>query len=122
MTGEQHMLEASRAELDAQTPSWVGDSKKVRRSVWRFLDTWIIEPIATGLRFLHLVIIFVPVVVAVPMLWVGARSKERGDERWGTVWWYGFLVASMERAGAAFIKVSHLAAWVVAVSVSYLRL
>lgn len=107
-TGEQQMLEASRAELDAQAPAWVGGSKKVRRSIWRFFDTWIIEPIATGLRFLHLVFIFVPVIAAVPMIWVGPRSSSRDGERWGTVWWYGFLVTSMERAGAAFIKVWEL--------------
>lgn len=104
-TGEQHMLEASRAELAQQAPSWVGSSTRFRRGIWRFLDTWIIEPIATGFRFLHLVFIFVPVVVTIPMLWVGSRDQKRDGERWGTVWWYGFLVSSMERAGAAFIKV-----------------
>lgn len=111
-TGEQHMLEASRAELAEIAPSWVGSSKRVRRSIWRFFDTWIVEPIATGLRFLHLVIIFVPVIAAVPMIWVGTRSDKRDGERWGTVWWYGFLVTSMERAGAAFIKVRKLCPFV----------
>ena len=104
-TGEQQMLEASRAELAEQAPMWVGSSTRVRRSIWRFFDSWIIEPIATGLRFLHLVFIFVPVIATVPMIWIGARSGERDGERWGTVWCYGFLVSSMERAGAAFIKV-----------------
>lgn len=99
------MLEASRAELAEQTPVWVGNSKKVRRSIWHFFDTWVIEPVATGLRFLHLVFIFVPVIVTIPMIWVGRRSDKRDGDRWGTVWWYGFLVSSMERAGAAFIKV-----------------
>lgn len=114
LTGEQYMLEASRAELAEQAPSWLGDSKRVRRSIWRFVDGWIVEPIATGLRFLHLVFIFVPVIATVPMIWVGSRMDvgdadggdgEKSGERWGTVWWYGFLVSSMERAGAAFIKV-----------------
>lgn len=104
-TGEQHMLEASRAELAEQTPLWVGNSKHVRRGIWQFLDSYIIEPIATGLRFLHLVFIFVPVIATIPMIWVGTRHEKRDGERWGTVWWYGFLVSSMERAGAAFIKV-----------------
>lgn len=105
MTGEQHMLEASRAELAEQTPLWVGNSKHVRRGIWHVLDSYIIEPIATGLRFLHLIFIFVPVIATIPMIWVGARHEKRDGERWGTVWWYGFLVSSMERAGAAFIKV-----------------
>jgi hypothetical protein len=44
--------------------------------------------------------------VSVPAIWVGKRNKTRGDERSGTLWWYSFLVRSMERAGPAFIKVS----------------
>jgi len=51
------------------------------------------------------VIIFVPVIVAIPAIWIGDRVKDRDNERKGTLWWYGFLVSSMERAGAAFIKV-----------------
>ncbi|KAL1301829.1 hypothetical protein AAFC00_006014 [Neodothiora populina] len=109
-TGEQHMLEASRAELAQEAPSWLGSSKKFRRGIWRFLDTWIIEPVATGLRFLHLVIIFVPVIVTIPVIWVGKRDEKKDGERWGTIWWYGFLVSSMERAGAAFIKLGQWAA------------
>jgi aarF domain-containing kinase len=54
---------------------------------------------------LHLVIIFVPVIVTIPVIWIGSRNPNKDDERSGTLWWYGFLVSSMERAGAAFIKV-----------------
>lgn len=104
------MLEISRQELAEQVPERLKHSKKFRRSVWRFLDTYIVEPIATGIRFLHLVVIFVPVIVTIPAIWFGARQHERDDERSGTLWWYGFLVASMERAGAAFIKLGQWAA------------
>lgn len=104
-TGEQQMLEASRAELEQQVPKALEHSKKWTRSLWSFLDVWIIEPVATGLRFLHLVVIFVPVIVTVPAIWFGARQKDKDGERSGTLWWYNFLVKSMERAGAAFIKV-----------------
>lgn len=99
------MLEVSRQELADTVPGWLGNSHKVRRGIWRFLDTWIIEPIATGFRFLHLIVIFVPVIITVPLIWFGQKQKERDNERSGTLWWYGFLVSSMERAGAAFIKV-----------------
>jgi len=98
------MLEASRAELREQVPKMLEHSK-IRRSIYKFLDYYIVEPIATGFRFLHLVIIFVPVILAVPVIWIGARDPHKDNERAGTIWWYGFLVASMERAGAAFIKV-----------------
>ena len=57
------------------------------------------------MRFLPLVIIFVPVIVTIPAIWIGARRVDRDNERSGTLWWYGFLVSSMEKAGAAFIKV-----------------
>ena len=100
------MLEVSRKELKEQVPKAIRNSKKYRRGVYFFIDTYIIEPIATGLRFLHLVIIFVPVIISVPVIWLGTRQRDRDDERSGTLWWYGFLVGSMERAGAAFIKVS----------------
>jgi hypothetical protein len=51
------------------------------------------------------VIIFIPVIVMVPVVWFGRRVPSRDRERTGTLWWYDFLVASMERAGPAFIKV-----------------
>nr|POF03951.1 abc1 family protein, mitochondrial [Quercus suber] len=109
-TGEEQMLEISRQELAEYVPERLRGSKKYRRAIWRFMDTYIFEPLATGLRFLHLVVIFVPVILTVPVIWFGTRQPERDDERSGTLWWYGFLVASMERAGAAFIKLGQWAA------------
>lgn len=104
-THEEAMLEASRKELKEQVPPAIQKSKKYRRGIYFFADYYIIEPICTGLRFLHLVVIFVPVMVTVPAMWLGKRQPDRDNERSGTLWWYGFLVRSMERAGAAFIKV-----------------
>lgn len=109
-TGEEHMLELSRKELEDEVPEGLRGSRKYRRAIWRFLDTWILEPLATGFRFLHLVVIFVPVLASVPVIWFGQRLPDRDNERSGTIWWYGFLVASMERAGAAFIKLGQWAA------------
>jgi len=99
------MLEASRKELDEQVPHALRHSTKYRRGIYFFIEDYIIEPIATGFRFLHLIIIFVPVIVTIPAIWLGSRQPDRDNERSGTLWWYGFLVGSMERAGAAFIKV-----------------
>jgi aarF domain-containing kinase len=106
-THEEAMLEASRKELDEQVPKALENSVKYRRGIYFFIEDYIIEPIATGLRFLHLVFIFVPVIVTIPAIWLGERQGDKDDERTGTLWWYGFLVSSMERAGAAFIKVQH---------------
>lgn len=108
-SGEQEMLKASREEIEKKVPDEIHGVKRVFRKLWVFLDLYVYEPIATSLRFLHLVIIFVPVIVAVPAIWIGRRRKDRENERSGTLWWYGFLVSSMERAGPAFIKVFGLA-------------
>ena len=100
------MLEASRAEIAKEIPEDVHGLRRIWKTVFLFVDTLIFEPIATTFRFLHLVVIFVPVIGAMPLIWLGRRQKKRDNERSGTLWWYSFLVRSMERAGPAFIKVS----------------
>ncbi len=62
------------------------------------LDLYIWEPLCTGARFLQLAVIFVPVILTVPVLWIGPRQPDRDNERSGTLWWYGFLVNAMELA------------------------
>ena len=99
------MLEASREELKKSIPDSVHGLRRVWHEFLFIVDQYIYEPLATGFRFLHLVFIFVPVLISVPIIWLGRRHKDRDDERGGTLWWYGFLVRSMERAGPAFIKV-----------------
>ncbi|SPO40048.1 related to unusual protein kinase [Pseudozyma flocculosa] len=83
------------------------------------IHAYIIEPLGTAKRFIVLVVLFLPVILTAPMLMVGHRreggrrrgrrvSKREEGERWGALWWYGFLVKQMERAGPTFIK---LAQW-----------
>lgn len=105
ITQEEAMLAASRKELREEVPNSLQNSKRIRRGIYFFIDAYIVEPIATGLRFLHLVLIFTPVLITIPVIWLGKRQPNRDNERSGTLWWYAFLVRSMERAGAAFIKV-----------------
>ncbi|KAI9837151.1 MAG: hypothetical protein M1837_003112, partial [Sclerophora amabilis] len=109
-TGEERMLEASRAEIAKVLPDDIHGLRRAGKAIYLLLDKYCIEPIATGFRFLHLVIIFVPMICTVPAIWLGSRVKERDNERSGTLWWYGFLVSSMERAGPAFIKLGQWAA------------
>lgn len=109
-TPEEHMLEASRAEIAKEIPEDVHGLRRVWKAIYLFVDTLIVEPIATTFRFLHLVIIFVPVIGTMPLIWLGRRQKNRDSERSGTLWWYSFLVRSMERAGPAFIKLGQWAA------------
>ena len=109
-TAEEHMLEMSREEIRKKVPDDSHGISRVGRTIWFLLDQYIYEPICTTLRFIHLVIIFVPVIATVPAIWLGRRQKDSDNERSGTIWWYGFLVSSMERAGPAFIKLGQWAA------------
>ena len=104
-TAEEHMLQASRAEIAKELPKDVHGLERLWKGIYLGFDIYIYEPIATTLRFVHLVIIFIPVLATIPIIWVGSRRKDFDNERSGTLWWYSFLVHSMERAGPAFIKV-----------------
>ena len=55
---------------------------------------------------LRLFVLFIPVIFTSPIILVGPPSKEYKGDRWGAVWWYGYLVQQMEAAGPTFIKVS----------------
>jgi hypothetical protein len=95
----------------------VPSASEERITISYLLQTYILEPISTFFRFLHLALLFGPVILTSPMLLVGSttgttqggpgagRNTEE-TERWGAIWWHGFLVAQMERAGPTFIKVS----------------
>ncbi|KAL7420157.1 hypothetical protein Q5752_005123 [Cryptotrichosporon argae] len=80
------------------------------------LQTYLIEPISTFFRFIHLALLFGPVILSAPMLLVGSPPRRRHgkpvfeEDSWGAVWWYGFLVKQMERAGPSFIKLGQWAA------------
>ncbi|KAI1324730.1 ABC1 family protein [Xylariaceae sp. FL0255] len=109
-TSEGRMLEASREELRKTVDD---DEKGLKRFCHKFLiflDLYMWEPLCTGVRFCHLVIIFVPVILTVPAIWIGSRQPDRDNERSGTLWWFNFLVCSMEAAGPAFIKLGQWAA------------
>lgn len=108
VTWESRLLEASRNELKAaQDDRARNEPNKLMKLVYGVIavfDTYLWEPICTTTRFLHLLVIFVPVILGVPAIWIGRRQPDRDNERSGTLWWYGFLVQSMEWSGPAFIK------------------
>jgi hypothetical protein len=108
LTLEQRLLNTSEEERRART---YGVSKD-QSIFYRFFKhlriaftRYIYEPIATGMRFIQLVAIFVPVFATIPIIFIGSRDPNRDNERTGTLWWYAFLVKQMEKAGATFIKV-----------------
>jgi aarF domain-containing kinase len=77
---------------------------RICKSIIQFLDDWVLEPLLTVKRLTHILILFIPVAVAVPIVFFGQKANE--NERSGTLWWYDFLARQMERAGPTFIKVS----------------
>ncbi|RSM05923.1 hypothetical protein CEP52_005986 [Fusarium oligoseptatum] len=109
-TGEKRMLEVSRAEIKKSVPAESRGASHLVKRITYLLDLLIVEPVCTGIRFLQLVVIFVPVIITVPAIWFGRRQRDRDNERSGTLWWYGFLVNAMELAGPAFIKLGQWAA------------
>ena len=104
-TAEWKMLEVSRKEMQETVPKDARGLARIGQAIYIFFCSYIYEPMATGIRFFHLVFIFLPVMVAVPAMWFGRRVQGRNGERSGTLWWFDFLVCSMERAGPTFIKV-----------------
>lgn len=108
-TWESRLLETSRKELEtAREIKAKSQGNVVLRTVYgvvSFLDVNLWEPICTAARFIHLFVIFVPVIFTVPVIWVGRRHPEYDNERSGTLWWYRFLVRAMEWSGPTFIKV-----------------
>ncbi|KAI0887895.1 ABC1 family protein [Annulohypoxylon maeteangense] len=109
-TAEGRMLEASRAELKKTVDNDAGPLSRFGHRIIIFLSLYIWEPLCTGVRFVELVFIFIPVILAVPSIWIGSRQPGRNNERSGTLWWYHFLVKAMEAAGPAFIKLGQWAA------------
>ncbi|TQS34227.1 hypothetical protein Golomagni_05398 [Golovinomyces magnicellulatus] len=100
-TTESRMLAASRAEIrkdvskDVTGPQWLSQITSIS------FDQYILEPLCTGIRFLNLILIFVPVMLSTPIVWFGNDAKN---------WWFRFLVRGMERAGPTFIKLGQWAA------------
>lgn len=110
LTSEQRLLKLSREELRGSRSAPGSGLLRLLHEAASLFKLYIWEPVCTGFRFLHLVVIFVPVIATVPAIWLGRRQPERDNERSGTLWWYGFLVKSMELAGPAFIKLGQWAA------------
>ncbi|KAG9046583.1 hypothetical protein FS837_004143 [Tulasnella sp. UAMH 9824] len=75
-----------------------------------FVRSHVLEPIGTGLRFLHLTFYFLPVICSWPMVLVGSPVPELDGERWGAIWWYDLLTRQMQKAGPTFIKLAQWAA------------
>lgn len=79
--------------------------RSISARIYAFIQDRIWEPLLTAKRFAYLFVLFVPVIIFSPIILFGKRRKKYRGDRWGAVWWYGFLVSRMEGAGPTFIKV-----------------
>ncbi|KAK6346465.1 hypothetical protein TWF730_010784 [Orbilia blumenaviensis] len=109
-TQDLRLLAESEEETRRQTDGHGHVIRGVLQDVAYYLHAFILEPVATSLRFLHLALLFLPVIISMPAIWMGPRLPLRDGERAGTIWWYGYLVRSMEMAGPTFIKLGQWAA------------
>lgn len=75
-----------------------------------FISDYIIEPILITFRFIYLLGLFFPLIIGLPLIFVGKRMPEYYNERRGTLYWYDMLVRRMEIAGPTFIKLAQWAA------------
>ncbi|KAM0745758.1 ABC1-domain-containing protein [Meredithblackwellia eburnea MCA 4105] len=107
----QEFLVAEGKLLEDKPPTFIG------RIIY-FIRDWVIEPISTSFRFLHLAVLFLPVIFASPILLLeiieSSNDRRKGQdsrdsERATTRWWYRFLVHQMELAGPTFIKLGQWA-------------
>lgn len=85
-------------------------------TIGSLLFLYLIEPVLVFKRFLVLVFIFAPVILALPLLLIGKHKvwKDRNGrsvkgERYGALLWYKVLVSQMERAGPTFVKLGQWA-------------
>ncbi|OLL24650.1 ABC1 family protein, mitochondrial [Neolecta irregularis DAH-3] len=92
---EEQLFELSEKEweeLNLDIPPDANILQRIAHTIRLYLSRWLIEPIATTFRFIHLVFLFGPVLATLPLAW-------------GSLWWYKFFVCQLERAGPSFIKV-----------------
>ncbi|CAG8457164.1 5853_t:CDS:2 [Paraglomus occultum] len=86
------------------------ETPRLLSAIVSFLSDYVIEPILVGWRFSYLTLLFLPVILTTPALFIGERVEKHGNERSGALWWYDLLVRQMETAGPTFIKLAQWAA------------
>ncbi|KAK9324346.1 ABC1 family-domain-containing protein [Lipomyces orientalis] len=105
-TREDYLLSASD---NLQVLSKRIPENSVLKRIYLVVDS-IFDTLGTCLRFLHLVIIFVPVIAGSPAILCGHKVSTSDNETTGALWWYKLLIKHMERAGPTFIKLGQWAA------------
>ena len=109
---DPHEKEQETPSIPAPSPS----PKPIVLRVWHAVSLYVIEPLLVCKRFILLALIFAPVVLATPLLFVGTVSTYKDQDghlvesdRWGALLWYRLLVSQMEMAGPTFVKLGQWA-------------
>lgn len=87
-----------------------------KESLESILKLYLYDPVSTCLRFIHLVLLFGPVLILLPLILIGPKtsygitspdklSSTLSSDKAGAQLWYKYLTWSMEMAGPSFIKV-----------------
>ncbi|KAJ2157813.1 hypothetical protein GGF46_004234 [Coemansia sp. RSA 552] len=98
------------AEQVASTPAEEAPVGGIR-GLWRAVvvdGVW--ELVLTVVRTGELLVYFVPLILAYPLVWFGQRDADRGNETAGALWWYRMLRIQMSCAGPTFVKLAQWAA------------
>lgn len=113
--GTRHRTPPS-SEEEALSATEDAPPTPVPPSVSHLLFTYLVEPVLVFKRFLLLALIFVPVLLTVPLVFMGKHrivkdwnGRSIQGERFGALLWYSILVAQMERAGPTFVKLGQWA-------------
>ncbi|PVZ98669.1 hypothetical protein BB558_005326 [Smittium angustum] len=82
----------------------------IRYSLSDVYRQYIREPIMIIVRFGHLIVLFIPILITYPVGFFGEPQLDRDNEKSGRLWWYRFLTNQMSHAGPTFVKLSQWAA------------
>lgn len=125
-TREEALYLASQKDLDDKARGLDRENPS-KMHIWyknvvRWFYKFCYDPLATCFRFVHLAVLFGPVILTLPIVLVGPRvassmtkaysviedeptSAGAVKDRVGAIWWFRYLTWTMEMAGPSFIKV-----------------
>ncbi|KAF9322046.1 hypothetical protein BG003_008237 [Podila horticola] len=75
---------------EIQRPSFL---RRLKQYLEDMLEDYVVHPVLTIWRFGVLMVIFMPLILTVPAVFIGKRKADRDDERSGTLWWYSLLLS-----------------------------
>lgn len=118
LTREEVLYQASQRDIERKKKAITSNSSigKAFEKVIYYARIYIYEPLSTCFRFIHLFVLFGPVLLSFPMVLFGSKASYgttspdkitsgSSRERSGARLWYKFLTWAMEQAGPSFIKV-----------------